>query len=175
MSELLLGCGKNRDKKLSAQGRAQWSGLVTLDINADHAPDVVHDLNVLPLPFADEQFEEIHAYDVLEHVGQQGDWRTFFAQFSEFWRLLKPGGMLFAISPHPTSSWAWGDPGHTRVISPECLTYLIQPQYCQVGVTAMTDYRFVYTADFDRIHCEIHPNGQFEFALQAVKPSRCAR
>ena len=61
MSELLLGCGSNRDKKLSAQGRAAWSGLVTLDINADHAPDVVHDLNVLPLPFADEQFEEIHA------------------------------------------------------------------------------------------------------------------
>lgn len=176
MSELLLGCGSNRDKKLSAQGRASWSDLVTLDMNAGHNPDVVHDLNVLPLPFADETFEEIHAYEVMEHIGQQGDWRTFFAQFSEIYRLLKPGGIFFATSPHWSSPWAWMDPGHVRAMGPEMLVYLVQPQYdAQVGITPMTDYRFVFKGDFDIIHSAVHPNGQFEFALQAVKPSRCTR
>lgn len=171
--QLLLGCGSARVKKLARPGHEEWSGLVTLDLNADHAPDVVHDLNNLPLPFPDNSIEEIHAYDVLEHVGQQGDWRTFFAQFSEFWRLLEPGGQLFAISPHPTSPWAWGDPGHTRVLSPEMLVYLCQPQYdAQVGITPMTDYRFVYAADFEVVHVSVDAAKQFHFALKAVKPSR---
>jgi len=149
-----------------------WTNLVTLDINADHKPDVVHDLTVLPLPFEADTFDEIHAYEVLEHTGQQGDWRFFFAQFAEFWRILKPGGLLVGTSPSAKSNWAWGDPGHTRIMSPECLTFLVQTEYtAQVGKTPMTDYRFVYQADFNLVHSR---NGlqRFEYVLEAVKPSR---
>lgn len=172
MSELLLGCGSSREKKLSLEGRAEWSSLTTLDHNPDHKPDVVHDMEVLPLPFEDERFEEIHAYEVLEHIGRQGDWRFFFAQFSDLWRLLKPGGVVLGTVPLPTSVWAWGDPSHTRVIPKESFTFLNQPAYEQVGRTAMSDFRFVYRADFDIIH--LAENGEIlEFGLRAVKPSRC--
>jgi len=170
--ELLLGAGSRHVKQLTWGGRAEWSALTTLDINPDHKPDVVHDLTVLPLPFADDTFEEVHAYEVLEHIGQQGDWRTFFAQFSEFWRILKPGGVLCGTSPAPTSRWAWGDPGHTRVLSPEAFTFLVQPQYTnQVGVTPMTDYRFVYRADFEPRLLTVD-EGQFYYIMEAIKPSR---
>ncbi len=170
--ELLLGAGSRRGKHLVWGGRSEWSALTTLDINADHKPDVVHDLTNLPLPFADDTFDEIHAYEVLEHIGQQGDWRTFFAQFSEFWRILKPDGVLMGTSPAPMSNWGWGDPGHTRIMSPECFTFLVQPQYtAQIGVTPMTDYRFVYKADFEPRLLQID-GGQFSYILQAVKPSR---
>lgn len=170
--ELLVGAGSRRSKNLVWQGRSEWAALTTLDINRDHNPDVVHDLTVLPLPFADDTFDEIHAYEVLEHTGQQGDWRFFFAQFSEFWRILKPDGVLLGTSPAPDSSWAWGDPGHTRVLSREAFTFLAQRQYTvQVGVTPMTDYRFVYKADFEPRLLQIE-GGQFSYILQAVKPSR---
>src|SRR5215831_67169 len=86
--ELLIGCGKNHTKKLTRPGHEEWRELVTLDINPDHKPNVLHDLENLPLPFADDHFDEIHAYEVLEHVGKQGDYRFFFRQFEDFWRIL---------------------------------------------------------------------------------------
>ena len=63
--ELLLGCGSSRVKKLASPDRPDWSGLVTLDFADTHKPDVVHDIAVLPLPFPDDTFDEIHAYEVL--------------------------------------------------------------------------------------------------------------
>jgi SAM-dependent methyltransferase len=171
-AELLIGCGSNREKKLATPGREQWSGLVTLDFNDDHAPNVVHDIASLPLPFPDDSFDEIHAYDVMEHVGRQGDWKFFFAQWSDMWRLLRDRGRFFGISPHWSSPWAWMDPGHTRAFGPECFVFLSQPNYEQVGKSPMTDYRFCYAADFDLIHSEISSNKQFSYVLQAVKPAR---
>jgi hypothetical protein len=86
--ELLIGAGSSRVKKLFKDGRNQWGNLVTLDINADHQPDIVWNLEDLPLPFANDEFDEIHAYEVLEHTGQQGDYVFFFAPAR---RAIPPG------------------------------------------------------------------------------------
>jgi|WetSurMetagenome_2_1015567.scaffolds.fasta_scaffold19130_5 SAM-dependent methyltransferase len=172
MKELLLGCGSNREKKLYVEGRTSWSALTTLDFSDAHKPDVVHDMAQLPLPFADDSFDEIHAYDVLEHMGQQGDFRFFFDQWSDFWRILRPGGRFLGVSPHRSSPWAWGDPGHTRIICPESFLFLHQPAYADVGKTPMTDYRFCYKADYDLEFSNIAVDQQHRFVLRAVKPSR---
>lgn len=149
--ELLLGAGGRLDRRISIDGREGWENLTTLDFNGEHRPDVIHDLEVLPLPFSDNSFDEIHAYEVLEHTGQQGDWKFFFAQFAEFWRILKPGGFLAASCPSWKSIWAWGDPSHKRVLTSGTLVFLDQEQYReQVGKTPMTDYRFIWKADFER-------------------------
>lgn len=169
--ELLLGSGSNRDKQIPWGDRVGWSGLVTMDFNDAHKPDIVHDLETLPLPVGDESFDEIHAYHVLEHLGKQGDWRFFFAQFSDFWRILKPNGALCVIGPAWNSRWAFGDPGHTRIISRESLIYLSQLEYSQVGKTPMTDYRFAYKADFDTVYANTNAD-HFGFVLKAVKPPR---
>lgn len=173
--ELLIGCGSNRDRRIFFIGETtSWDDLTTLDIDPSHHPDVVHDLSQIPLPFEDESFDEIHAYEVLEHVGTQGDFRFFFAQFSDFWRILKPGGHLCGSCPKPTSVWAWGDPGHTRVIQPETLRFLDQGFYAQVGKTAATDYRRWYKADFELAFLDGQAEHSNMFALRAVKPSRIA-
>lgn len=170
--ELLIGAGSSRVKKLAANGRQDWHNLTTLDINADHKPDLVWDLTQLPLPFEDNSFDEIHAYEVLEHTGQQGDYKFFFAQFAELWRILRPGGLLIGTCPSRHSPWAWGDPSHTRVIQPENFIFLDQAQYiAQVGRTAMSDFRYIFKADFSTAFSQ-DDNTTFSFALKAIKPSR---
>lgn len=180
--ELLIGCGPNRDRRLRPPGRPfEWEDLTTLDWNPAHRPDVVHDLEQVPYPFDANTFEEIHAYEVLEHLGRQGDFRAFFAQFEELWRILKPGGFLCATCPSFRSMWAWGDPSHTRVITSGSLVFLSQAQYLsQVdGIpgprTSMSDFRFCYRGDFE---VALTPEGQriviedgenLRFILQAVK------
>lgn len=171
--ELLLGSGNHHEKKLKIDGMQDWQSLTTLDIDPSCKPDVVHDLRVLPLPFGDDTFDEIHAYEVLEHTGNQGDSQFFFAQFSELWRILKPSGRLCVTVPAWDSVWAWGDPGHTRVITHGSLIFLCQSEYtAQVGKTAMTDYRSHYKADFDVLASK-YEGDTFGFVLEAVKPSRC--
>lgn len=148
MSELLIGCGASRDKQMSVPERKKWNGLVTLDSNAAHYPDVVHDLEQFPYPFDDNQFDEIHAYCVLEHTGRQGDWEFFFAQWSEFYRILKRDGLFFGLVPKHDSVWAWGDPSHKRVMPLTQLNFLSQEYYKNVGKTSLSDFRHVWKGDF---------------------------
>lgn len=169
--DLLIGSGTRREGLFGAP----WDDPVTLDINPDQKPHHVWDLNKRPLPFEDNAFDRIGAFEVLEHLGQQGDYRAWFDEWTEWWRILKPGGVLIGTSPHYTSPWAFMDPGHTRLMGPEQMTFLVQPEYNkQVGITPMSDYRFCYKADFDPVHLELdRGTGTFTFVMRAVKPSRC--
>lgn len=166
--QLLIGCGSSREKRMTCDNNYEWGELVTLDNNATHQPDVVWDLMDMPLPFMGREFDEIHAYEVLEHLGQQGDYKLFFKQFSEFHRILKPDGHLLATVPMKDSPWALGDPSHSRIITPEQLVFLRQSSYEQVGKTSMSDFRNIYKADFDIVY-QAESDGCFYFILKAIK------
>lgn len=171
-SDLLIGCGSRREKQFNHD--IPWGSLITLDINPTHKPDVVWDLRRLPLPFDDNRFDSIHAYEVLEHLGQQGDYEAFFAQFTELWRILKPGGVICATCPSWDDVWAWGDPSHSRIINQGTLAFLSQARYEEYsGETTMSDFRYIYHADFETRICE-HRDGTFYFVLEAIKPARDA-
>lgn len=169
MKELIIGCGSSYDKRICTTENKKFVNPVRLDINPDHKPDVVWDLNQFPYPFEDNEFDEIHAYEVLEHCGTQGDYKFFFAQFSELWRILKPDGHLMATCPSKDSVWAWGDPSHTRVFQPEHLPFLSQDEYRnQIGKTPMSDFRNIYKADFKT--CAYQDDGEtFWFVVRAIK------
>lgn len=165
--ELLIGSGAHREKRIRFDAiPAAFENVTTLDVLG--SPDIIHDLNTIPYPFEDDQFDEIHAYDVLEHCGRQGDWRFFFAQFSEFHRILKAGGYFCATVPMWDSQWAWADPGHSRIITKETVAFLSQDHYEQVGKTQCSDYRSIYKVDFKLIGLQ-ELDHQFGFVIQAVK------
>lgn len=196
--ELLIGCGHSRDKRMDPRDFLPkqkpppadlrvWRGqLESLDYMVECRPDLVCDLRRVPWnivsPLSDDYtelwilpdstYDEVHAYEVLEHLGRQGDYRSFFATFAEIWRVLKPGGYLCATVPSRYSQWLWGDPGHTRAILPCSLVFLSQPNYdAQQGRTSMSDYRRDYRADFD-IAGSVDDHETHRFVLQCVKPSR---
>lgn len=170
--ELLIGCGNSRRKKHTL-GSFEWEELVTIDHDPNCGADVVHDLDVTPWPFEDDTFDECHAYEVLEHLGRQGDYKAFFRHFAEIYRILKPGGVLIATVPAWDDVWAWADPSHTRVIAPQTLVFLDRTQYeKQIGKTAMTDFRWLWHGDFAPVASQVE-HGCFKFALEAHKPVRC--
>jgi SAM-dependent methyltransferase len=168
--ELLFGCGNSRVKKIRHGNLSpEWECLTTIDIDPNCKPDIIWDLNVLPYPFDDNTFDEIHAMDVLEHLGQQGDYKAFFAQFSELHRIIKPAGIICGLVPAWDSPWAFGDPGHTRVITRGTLLFLSQKFYAdEVGVTNATDYRHIYKGDFELV-AENEGEHQYGFVLKAIK------
>ena len=146
MRQLLLGAGNSRVKKMVHELTPDKEFnplLTTLDIDPNCGADYVHNLDRFPYPFKGESFHEIHAYEVLEHCGSQGDEKFFFAQFNEFWRILKPGGVFCGSVPDWKGIWAFGDPGHKRVLPPTVFNFLDESFYEQVGKTACADYRYL--------------------------------
>jgi SAM-dependent methyltransferase len=75
-------------------GSARKEGYVNVDWQSITNPDIQHDLNALPYPFADNSFELIEAFHVLEHLDRP------FSVMREMQRILKPGGRLHVKVPH---------------------------------------------------------------------------
>lgn len=171
MRELLIGCGHRRDKIIGFDGQEDFNNLTTLDINPACGPDVVWDLEEFPYPFEDNSFDEIHAYEVLEHMGTQGDYKFFFNQFNEFYRILKPLGLFIATIPSPETCFT-GDPGHKRIFGSNTFIFLQKQSYNRIGITPITDYSEYVNCDFNLVW-EVKDDPRFPsnyfFALQAIK------
>jgi SAM-dependent methyltransferase len=142
---LLLGSGSEHSKRIafdkSPEKDFSEGELVTLDVDPDLNPNVVHDLDSLPYPFQDNEFDEIHAYEVLEHCGTQGDGKFFFNQFAEFYRMLKPDGYMMISVPMWDCDMAWGVPDHKRVLPANVFGFLNPSYYDNIGQPGYADYR----------------------------------
>lgn len=105
--KLNLGCGKDIRE-----------GYVNLDCVNLPGVDIVHDINLIPIPFEDNIFDEILCSSILEHT-------NYIPVLQELHRILKPGGFLKIIVPHFTSKYAYTDPTHCRFFSVQTLLFFV--------------------------------------------------
>lgn len=88
-------------------GNRPRQGYINNDIIKLPGIQIVHDLNVLPWPWQDGQFEEILATAIFEHL-----WLTLGRSIQECWRILKPNGLLVTKVPDHNSTTIADDPQH---------------------------------------------------------------
>jgi predicted SAM-dependent methyltransferase len=153
----LIGCGHSRDKKVFQADNPGWAGeLITIDMSPDVGATYVRDMSVYAghLQFDSNSFDEIGAYDSLEHWGAQGDWKAWFSEMAEYHRILKPSGTMGIIVPVGRDALA--DPGHTRFFGQNHFCFLNQAFYQknQDAGTAFTDYRWFWKLNFDILFME---------------------
>jgi len=97
---LNLGCGRRyRDEA------------VNVDLVADTNPDVIADLNRLPWPLPDNQFDEVIMHDVLEHLD------NVVASMEEVHRVCRNGARVRITVPHFSCANAFRDPTHRHYFS----------------------------------------------------------
>lgn len=97
MTTLNLGCGNKIVK-----------GATNHDLHKHRDEvDIVWDLNETPWPWGNDEFDEIHAISVFEHLKID-----LIETLNECWRILKSGGTLHIKFPLYTSANIHNDPTH---------------------------------------------------------------
>ena len=77
-----------------------------VDIDPECGADVIHDLDKLPWPFDDGEFDQVICQDVLEHLD---DLPSVMREIS---RISKDGSAVKIRTPHYSSHYAYTDPTH---------------------------------------------------------------
>jgi SAM-dependent methyltransferase len=71
----------------------KWFRLTTLDISPFAKPDIVINLEKENIPFKDNVFDFVLAFNIVEHLSRRKE------VLGEVYRVLKPGGELIGIIP----------------------------------------------------------------------------
>lgn len=96
-----LGCGfKKRDP-----------AAISVDLMPTPQTDLICDLGAFPWPFADNTFDRILCYHVLEHL------EDVVGFMREVHRVAVPGAILEGMTPHFSSPYSYMDPTHKKHFS----------------------------------------------------------
>lgn len=96
MKRLNLGCGNDIRQ-----------GYVNADFIKTHPSVMIVDFSKFPYPFKDNEFDEIHCYGVMEHIGDNKE--EFKKAIKEMIRITKNGGKWFLTVPHDTNPCSYGE------------------------------------------------------------------
>lgn len=116
-----LGCGAKPRNPFNADE------LYGVDVRDGLGANIkMADLVTEPIPFEDESFEFVSAYDFLEHVPRviyNPKRRNPFVEFmNEVYRVLKPGGLFLSSTPAYPHGEAFQDPTHVNIMTEQTLT-----------------------------------------------------
>lgn len=126
-----LGCG------LNPRNTYGFDELYGIDIRAGEAHDskiLTANLAFDPIPFPDNYFDGVSAYDFFEHMprvaidyGSRCSKFPFIELMNEIWRVLKPSGLLYSVTPAFPVEKAFRDPTHVNIITNKTHRYFTEP------------------------------------------------
>ena len=122
-----LGCGPNPRNPFAADL------VYGVDLQDFGNPLIkVADLAIQPIPFDDNSFDYLTAYDFLEHIPRQLYLPSFIINpigverlypfvnvMNEIWRVLKLGGTFMSSTPAFPHAAAFQDPTHVNYVTPD--------------------------------------------------------
>lgn len=127
-----LGCGKF---PRNPYGRAELCGVDIRPLNGNGFEYRTANLAVDPIPYSDDSFGSVSAYDFIEHVPRllaTPDGRSTFFPFvrlmDEIWRVLMPDGRFYALTPAWPNAEAFVDPTHVNIITERTHEYFCDEQ-----------------------------------------------
>ena len=154
-----LGCGSTPRNPYKAQQ------LFGVDIRADlsgaaGAETRAADLFRQPIPFDDDAFDSVSAYDFLEHVPRTAITADatrfpFIELMNEVWRVLKHDGRFYASTPAYPHAAAFQDPTHVNILTRQTHIYFTRPQ--------LLGRMYGFTGDFACLRCMPVRGGEFEY------------
>lgn len=92
-------------------------GAIGVDISEDTDVDVIHDLNVFPYPFSDNEFDYVYADNVIEHLD------NVVKVMEELHRISKNHATIKIIVPFFRSHYAFIDPIHKHFFTVRSFDY----------------------------------------------------
>lgn len=175
MKQLDLGCGN------IIRGRDGYEhyGVDIFESNDKNCK--VSDLAIEPIPFADDMFDLVTAFDFLEHIpavvyqqfpgaiGQIMVKRNCMIElFNEIYRVLKDGGEFYMQTPCYRDDWdngmVFSDPTHCYIWTPGTVNHFSGDYFGQHD-----DYG--HTSKFKMVSQEFE-NGHVKLTLRAIKPNK---
>jgi SAM-dependent methyltransferase len=126
-----VGCGSQPRNPFDSE---ELYGIDIIEQSSDDFHYVQSNIVLDPLPFEDSTFDSISAYDFLEHIPRliidNNKSRFPFIDFmNEAYRVLKPNGVFYAITPYYPRNEAFVDPTHVNIISKNTYQYFTHPKY----------------------------------------------
>jgi SAM-dependent methyltransferase len=127
-----LGCGPI---PRNPYGRDETYGcdILPLEVNIKISNNNYRQANLIleSIPFPDNHFDSVSAFDFLEHVPRYvvlssgASAAPFINLMNEIFRVLKPGGVFFASTPAYPHSAAFSDPTHVNIITDQTHRYFV--------------------------------------------------
>ena len=127
-----LGCGGNPRNPFEANDIYALDIVERCDISKKDVSFVIANLALEDIPFPDNFFDSVSAYDFIEHIPRMIciDRTTalpFIKLMSEIYRVLKPNGQFYAVTPFFPMESAFMDPTHVNFISKNTHKYFVSP------------------------------------------------
>ena len=123
MKSLDLGCGSSIKNPYSVD---ELYGIDIIDYGKDNIKKA--DLVIEPIPFPDNYFDYVTAYDFIEHIPRilyyNGERISpFINLMNEVYRVLKPSGVFKAHTPAIPHQETFQDPTHVNFITEQTVQY----------------------------------------------------